>query len=414
MHTCELISVGTELLLGDILNTNAQYLSREMASLGIGLLHQSTVGDNPGRLSSEIKSSLSRCDIIITTGGLGPTPDDITKETVCEALGFRLCRDSAILADIESYFTRRGKVMPAENAKQADIPEGAAVFKNSCGTAPGAALEKDGKCVIILPGPPREMKMMFNESVRPFLISKYSDGVIISRNVRTFGIGESDMAHRVSDLLKSVNPSVAPYAKDGEAFLRVTASAESCAKAEALLLPVIADIKSRLSDFIYGIDYESLQEAVVKLLSEKGLRAAFAESCTAGYISKRITEIPGSSSVFECGAVTYSNAMKTKMLNVSPKTLKRFGAVSEQTAVEMARGVMEISGADIGVSVTGVAGPGDDGEFPEGLSFIGICGAQGSFAERFETGRKNAREYNRYVTASKALDMLRRFIIKNY
>lgn len=414
MVTCELLSVGTELLLGDILNTNVQYLSREMAALGITVLHQSTVGDNAERLSAEIRSSLSRSDMVIATGGLGPTSDDITKEVACEVLGFRLVRDEGILAEIEAYFRRRGHVMPAANAKQADVPEGGTVFKNSCGTAPGAALEKDGKCVIILPGPPREMTAMFEQSVKPFLISKYSGGVIVSHTIRTYGIGESAMALKVSDYLENGNPTVAPYAKDGEALLRVAARAENAEKAEALMSPVIDDIKTRLSEYVYAVDSCSLQETVVGLLREKGLKLALAESCTAGYIAKRITEIPGSSRVFDCGAVTYSNEMKTKLLNVSPETIKNFGAVSEQTAVEMARGIKELSGADIGLSVTGIAGPGGEGEKPDGLSYIGVCGNGGLFAERFETGRGNNREYNRYCTASKALDVLRRFIIRNY
>ncbi len=413
MITCELLSVGTELLLGDILNTNAQYLSREMAALGIGVLHQSTVGDNKERLAAEIKASLSRSDIVIATGGLGPTADDITKEVACETLGFELVRDEDILADISSYFTRRGIAMPDTNAKQADVPLGGTVFKNTCGTAPGAALERDGKCVIILPGPPREMTAMFETSVRPFLLSKYSDGVIVSHTIRTFGIGESAMAQRVSDLLENGNPTVAPYAKDGEALLRVTAKAESAEQAEALLTPVVVEIKSRLPEYIYAVDADSLQETVVKLLLEKGLHVALAESCTGGYIAKRITDIPGASSVFECGAVTYSSTMKIKLLGVSEKTLEAFGAVSEQTAMEMARGVRALSDADIGLSVTGVAGPYCDGNNPSGLSYIGLCCGDTLFAERFETGRDNAREYNRYVTASKALDILRRFILIN-
>ncbi|MCL2508762.1 MAG: competence/damage-inducible protein A [Oscillospiraceae bacterium] len=410
MFTCELCSVGTELLLGDILNTNAQYLSRELAALGIAVLHQGTVGDNPQRLADELSASLKRSDIVILTGGLGPTADDITKEVCCELLGFQLVRDESILRSIAAHFQKRGSVMPASNLKQADVPASGTVFENTRGTAPGMALEKDGKCVILLPGPPKEMSAMFDISVRPFLLNKYADGVIVSRSIRTFGIGESAMAERIADMLDGENPTVAPYAKEGEALVRVTAKAESAEAAHALLAPVVSEITARLGEFVYGIDAGSLQETVVKLLLEKKLKAAFAESCTAGYVAKRLTEIPGASEVFDCGVVTYSNAMKVKLLGVSEQTLREHGAVSEQTAREMAEGVRAVSGADVGVSVTGVAGPGASEKKPAGLSYIGICGKEGTFAVRFETGREHDREYNRYVTSSKALDVLRRYI----
>ncbi len=401
MASCEIISVGTELLLGDILDTNAQYLSREMAALGISVLHRSTVGDNPSRLSEEIRSALSRSDYVILTGGLGPTADDITKEVCCSVMGFTLRTDSDILESISAFFRSKNLKMPISNEKQAQVPAGGTVFINNNGTAPGVAMEKDGKCAILMPGPPGEMVSMFEESVRPFLLKKTS-GTIISHTVRTYGIGESAMAEKVSDLMESANPTVAPYAKKGEALLRVTAYADSAEEAERLISPVIDEIEKRLGDYIYGIDTDSIQEALVAELKKKGLHVAFAESCTAGFISKRLTEVPGASEVFDCGVVSYSNGIKSKLLNVREETLAEYGAVSEQTAREMARGVKELSGADIAVSVTGIAGPGGTETKPSGLSFIGVCDKDGVRAVEFRTGRDD-REYNRYVTASKAL-----------
>ena len=401
MASCEIISVGTELLLGDILDTNAQYLSRELATVGISVLHRSTVGDNQTRLSEELKSALSRSDYVILTGGLGPTADDITKEVCCSVMGFSLEMDENILNDISSYFSRTKRKMPESNAKQALVPVGGTVFRNNHGTAPGIALEKDGKCVIIMPGPPREMTHMFEESVRPFLKEKLQ-GAIISHTVRTYGIGESAMAEMVSDLLEMSNPTVAPYAKDGESLLRVTALATTEEEAEKMILPIIEEIQKRLGDYIYGIDADSIQEALVKELTKKQLHVAFAESCTAGYISKRLTEVPGASGVFDCGIVSYSNEIKADILKVSKETLEKYGAVSEQTACEMALGVKNLSSADIAVSVTGIAGPDGSSVKPAGMSFIGIADKDGVRAIEFRTNR-NDREYNRYVTASKAL-----------
>ncbi|MBQ3151378.1 MAG: competence/damage-inducible protein A [Clostridia bacterium] len=401
MVSCEIISVGTELLLGDILDTNAQYLSRELAALGISVLHRSTVGDNPVRLAEEITAALSRSDYVILTGGLGPTADDITKEVCCSVMGFSLETDQNILADISAFFKAKNIPMPQSNAKQALVPVGGTVFHNDNGTAPGIAMEKDGKCAILLPGPPREMTAMFQSAVVPFL-KKKNRGAIISHTVRTYGIGESAMAEKVSDLLENDNPTVAPYAKDGEALLRVTAFAETEDDAEKMILPVLEEINKRLGDYIYGTDVDSIQQALVNELRAKHLHVAFAESCTAGFISKRLTEVPGASEVFDCSIVSYSNEIKSKLLNVKEETLAEYGAVSEQTAREMAIGVREVSGADIAVSVTGIAGPDGTDTKPAGLAFIGIADKDSVRAIEFKTGR-NDREYNRYVTASKAL-----------
>ena len=401
MLTCEIVSVGTELLLGDILDTNAQYLSAQMALLGIAVLRRSTVGDNAGRLEETVRSACARSDIVLLTGGLGPTADDLTKEVCAGVMGFELVRDEATADDIRAFFQRRGSPMPQSNLKQADVPRGGTVFANENGTAPGMAMERGGKCVILLPGPPHEMRPMFDRQIKPFLQAKTS-GVIVSHTVRTMGIGESALAERVSPLLTGSNPTVAPYAKQGESLLRVTARAETVQQAEEIMAPVLRRICDAVGDYVYGIDAEDIQHAVVQSLRDKKLRLATAESCTAGYISKRITEVPGASEVFDCALVTYSNEMKEKLLGVRHETLAQFGAVSAETAGEMAAGALRVSGADVAVAVTGVAGPGCSEQKPVGLAFIGIADARGVETIRFDTGRKD-REFNRYVTASRAL-----------
>lgn len=409
MSVCEILSVGTEILLGDILNTNSKYLSEELARLGISVLRHTTVGDNAERLAAALKTALERSDIVIATGGLGPTADDITRDVCCSVMGFELEFDNSIADGIRAYFDSKGYEMPESNLRQAYVPVGGDVFENKNGTAPGLGLKKDGKCVVILPGPPYEMAPMYQESVVPYL-SEYSDGIIVSHTVRTMGIGESAMAETVADLLENENPTVAPYAKKGEALLRVTAKAENEREAEGLCKPVIEEICRRLGESVYGIDSESIEERVVSLLKKNGMTIATAESCTAGYIPKRITDIAGASGVFGFGAVTYSNEMKEKMLGVKNETLEAHGAVSEETAVEMAAGIRRVSGADIGISVTGIAGPGSDGTSkPVGLCYIAIDTEDYKACEKIETG-KNNREYNRYVTASRALNLARIYI----
>ena len=410
MSVCEILSVGTEILLGDILNTNSRYLSLELAKLGISVLRHTTVGDNAERLAAALKTALDRSDIVIATGGLGPTADDITRDVCCEVMGFELTLDSKIADGIRNYFESKGINMPESNLRQAYVPIGGTVFENNHGTAPGLGLKKNGKCVCILPGPPYEMAPMYHESVVPFL-SEYSEGSIVSHTVRTMGIGESAMAELCSISSKSEQSSaIAPYAKKGEALLRVTAKADNAEEAEKLCAPVIDEICGRLGSFVYGIDSESIEQRVVELLKENKMTLATAESCTAGYIPKRLTDIPGASSVFEYGAITYSNEVKQKVLGVKEETLKAYGAVSEQTATEMAAGIRRISGSDIGIAVTGIAGPGNDGtNKPVGLCYIAINAEGYEKCEKIETG-KNDREYNRYVTASRALNLVRVYI----
>lgn len=411
MKTCEIISVGTELLLGDILNTDAQFLSQELAKLGLSVLHQSTVGDNHDRLYELLRQAAERSDIIILSGGLGPTPDDITKEVACEFFGKELVLHEESLRRMSSYFVSKGIEMPEINKKQAMLPADCVVFENNNGTAPGLAMEKYGTHILLLPGPPRELKPMFNESAVPYL-RQFSDKIIISHNIRTFGIGESAMSEIVTDLLDSANPTVAPYAKEGEALLRVTAMADSEDDAERLCIPMIEEIKSRLSDYIYGIDCNSIEEAVVPMLIENNLKLATAESCTGGLVGKRITNVSGASQVFECGIIAYANEIKHRVLGVSEDSLRQYGAVSAEVAKQMAKGALEVSGADIAVSVTGIAGPLSDGTSkPVGLSYIALADKDNVWVKELNTGHTN-RDYNRFVNSSNALNMVRLYINK--
>lgn len=412
---CELISVGTEILLGDILNTNARFLSGEIASLGFNVLFQCTVGDNRQRLLAVLREGCERSDILILTGGLGPTPDDMTKEVCAEFFEKKLYCDEETLTKIEAFFRLKNIPMPESNKKQALIPENALILKNDNGTAPGCIMEKDGKILVILPGPPKEMVPMFLDYVKPYL-ARFSKEIIISHNIRTFGIGESAMSEKVKHLLESSNPTVAPYAKNGEALLRVTAKAPSEKEAEELMKPVIDEIKELLGSYIYAVDASSVEETVVKLLKEKKLTAAFAESCTAGLCAKRITDIPGASQVFHCGVVSYSDEIKHKLLGVSKENLEKYGAVSAVVAAEMALGVRRISGSDFGVSVTGMAGPeSDDPKIPVGRIYIAVTDGKTVTVKELNTGHdsKDCRDYNRFVSASNALNELRLCIL-NY
>ena len=408
---CELISVGTEILLGDILNTNVQYLSKALASIGIGVTHHTTVGDNSGRLLDALDIAFKRCDTVILTGGLGPTPDDLTKETCAEYFGKELYLDESIVKEIESFFRLRNITMPESNKKQALVPADSIVLENHNGTAPGFIMENQGKTIIILPGPPKEMVPMYRESVEPYL-KKFTNEVILSKNIRTFGIGESAMSEKVADLLQGSNPTVAPYAKSGEALLRVTAKAENENDAERLMAPVIKEIENRLGDYIYGIDCGSIEEAVAKLLIERHETVAFAESCTGGLCAKRLTDISGASEIFHCGVVSYSNEIKHKVLGVKKETLDKYTAVSEQTAKEMAQGVRLMADSDYGVSITGYAGPGNDEEV--GTIYIGVSTKNETRAIRLLTGHRgdNCRDYNRHVASSRAFNELRLTILR--
>lgn len=409
LAVCELISVGTEILLGDILNTDAQFLSIELARLGISVIHQSTVGDNRERLLAQLKEAADRSDIIILSGGLGPTPDDLTKEVCCEFFGKKMFLHEPTVEKIKTYFSTKGMKMAQNNLKQAMLPKDCVIFPNDNGTAPGMAIEKDGVHILVLPGPPRELKPMFRNCAVPYLM-QFSDRIIVSHNIRTFGIGESLMAERVNDLFDAENPTVAPYAKDGEALLRVTAMARTKEEAENLCKPVINEIKNRLDGFVYGVDYTCIEEAVIEMLKEKHMKVATAESCTGGLIAKRITDVPGASEVFDCGIISYANEIKHRVLGVSEDDLNKYGAVSEPVARQMAQGALKVSGADIAVSVTGIAGPNSDStNKPVGLVYIGLADRDNVWVRELRTSRKD-RSYNRYVSASNALNMIRLYI----
>lgn len=411
---CELISVGTEILLGDITNTNASYLSKRLADLGIDVLFQHTVGDNEKRLKETLDLALSKSDAVILTGGLGPTEDDITKEVCADYFGYPLKKDEKTLEKIKAYFKERERNMPLSNEKQAFLPVPSVTLNNENGTAPGSILEKGGKIIIILPGPPKEMIPMFEKSVVPYL-SKFTQDVIKSHNVRTFGIGESDMAERVKHLFSLENPTVAPYAKSGEALLRVTAKAHSDKEAEELLAPVVNEIKEILSEFVYGVDVSSVEEKTLSILKERGLTVSCAESCTGGLISKRLTDISGASSVFKGTVVSYCNEIKEKLLGVKKEHLKKYGAVSAAVAAEMALGAKNALCSDFGLSITGIAGPlSDESEKEVGLIYIAVTDGKSVSVKGLKTGHKNGdscRDYNRFVGASNAINELRLFIL---
>lgn len=395
--------------MGDILNTDAQFLSIELARLGISVIHQSTVGDNRERLLAQLKEAADRSDIIILSGGLGPTPDDLTKEVCCEFFGKKMFLHEPTVEKIKTYFSTKGMEMAQNNLKQAMLPKDCVIFPNDNGTAPGMAIEKDGVHILVLPGPPRELKPMFRNCAVPYLM-QFSDRIIVSHNIRTFGIGESLMAERVNDLFDAENPTVAPYAKDGEALLRVTSMARTKEEAENLCKPVINEIKNRLDGFVYGVDYTCIEEAVIEKLKEKHIKVTTAESCTGGLIAKRITDVPGASEVFDCGIISYANEIKHRVLGVSEDDLKKYGAVSEPVARQMAQGALKVSGADIAVSVTGIAGPDSDStNKPVGLVYIGLADRDNVWVRELRTSRKD-RSYNRYVSASNALNMIRLYI----
>ena len=404
----EILCVGTEILLGDIVNTNAAYISKGLAECGIGCYYQSVVGDNPERLKTSLEIALNRAEIVIMTGGLGPTYDDLTKETVAVYFGREMELHAPSLEHLTKIFKRTSRELTDNNKKQAYMPQGATVFHNDRGTANGLMVQGDGKTVILMPGPPREMTAMFDNSVKPYLLS-ISDGVLVSKVIHFYGIGESALEHELKEYMEThFNPTVAPYAKEGEVQLRVTAKAENAQEAEKLLEPVVKEIVEKFPGLVYGVDVENLQNALVQKLMEKKLSIATAESCTAGFVSKRITEVSGSSQVFGCGVCTYSNDMKIKLLGVNPETLAQHGAVSQETAIEMARGVRKLSGADIGLSVTGIAGPeGGTEQKPVGLVYIAV--STGSREEVKELmlarGYGGQRELIRYLASSNALHL---------
>ena len=376
----EIVTVGTEILLGNIVNTNSAYLAVECANLGLTVYYQSVVGDNEERLKAVIRTALDRSDVVILTGGLGPTKDDLTKEVTAEVMGMPLVKDAHSKERIERYMKEYKKNNPqrritSNNYKQALVPEGALVLDNHNGTAPGLILEKDGKIAVLLPGPPGELKPMFTEEVYPYLRKKQPE-IIYSQMVKICGIGESQVAEDIQDMIEAqTNPTIAPYAKVGEVHLRITAKASDEKEGKKLIKPVVRELKRRFGKNIFATEAEkTLEEAVVDMLRDQRLSLALAESCTGGEIASRIVNVPGASEVFTHGFVTYSNRAKRKCLGVKKTTLKLEGAVSAKCAKEMAKGGCNAAEADICLSITGLAGPGGGTkETPVGTVFMGCC-----------------------------------------
>ncbi len=406
IKNAEILCVGTELLLGEVINTNAAYISRELARLGISVYHTAVVGDNPARLSDAVKTALENADLLVLSGGLGPTYDDLTKETVAAVLGLPMVREEKILCEIEEYFHSSGRKMPPNNAKQADIPLGAEAIPNRTGTAPGIFIQKGEKVVVLLPGPPFELIPMFEEFVFPRL-REMSDKVLVSHNIHIMGMGESEVEMHLWDLMKnSTNPTLAPYAKEGEMRLRVGALASSEDEGEKMCAEMIEKVKNTpVGEHIYALDAELIEKLVVQTLKEKGLTLSCAESCTGGYFGKRITDISGASAVFKGGFITYSNEAKIKLLGVSPDTLEKYSAVSSQVAEEMAFGTRERLKTDIAISITGEAGPNPDPSTKQrvGTVFIGLSTGEKTFSVKLQIARQRDREYIKRVASSRAM-----------
>ena len=409
-HTVELIAVGTELLLGNIANTDAQMLSQELSALGLNVFYHTVVGDNPERLRRAVEIAKGRADILITTGGLGPTCDDLTKTVLAEAFGKQLVLHEPSLQRIRDYYDRLGRVMPENNVQQAYLPEGCTVFDNDWGTAPACAFAAEGKHVILLPGPPRECSALFRHRAKPYLMA-LSEGVILSHTLKIFGLGESAVELMLRDKMNAMtNPTLAPYAKEGEVELRVTAKAPTQAEAEALLAPEVASLTQLLGDRVYGVDAKNLESVVLELLKQKGKTLGAAESCTGGLIAKRLTDIPGASAVFHGGIVSYVNQVKAGVLNVPRDLLEEYGAVSEPVARAMAEGARRALGTDLAVAVTGVAGPDPDDRGNEvGLVYVAFTDGTDTQVRALHLGTSRARV--RTMAANHALDLVRLYLL---
>ena len=410
--SAEILTIGTEILLGDLLDTNAAWISGRLAALGVSIYRHTTVGDNKKRITAALKEAASRADLVITTGGLGPTSDDLTNACLGEAAGREMVEYPEARRHVDEMFKRFGRTPTQSNYKQALFPEGSGLIPNPAGTAMGAMLELDGALVATFPGVPGEMKGMFEETLEP-LIKERSEGSILSRTLWFTGIGESALAEKVQDLLDASDPTVAPLAGQGKVRLRITTRAATTEEAEEKIAPVADEILSRLGDYYFGEDDETLESAIGKLLTGRGETLALAESCTGGLLAKRLTDRAGSSAFFTEGLVTYSNEAKERLLGVPHELLVQHGAVSEPVAKAMAEGVRKTAGTDYGLSVTGVAGPdGGTEEKPVGLVFVGISDAEGTVAERLDLSAwRRSREAIRERSANRAFDLLRHRIL---
>ena len=409
-HTVEILSVGTELLLGNVINSDAQLLSQKLSELGLNVFYHTVVGDNPERLQQAVDIAKNRADIILTTGGLGPTCDDLTKQTLAAAFGRELILHADIAEELRSWFARRGQEMTENNLQQALLPEGCTVFPNACGTAPGCAFEADGKHVLMLPGPPSECMDMFEKQAKPYL-SALSEGIILSRTLKIFGMGESKLESLLREEMNAMtNPSLAPYAKEGECELRITAKAATEQAARAMIAPVEEKLRVLLGDLVYGVDVPNLETAVLNLLKQAGMTLGTAESCTGGLIAKRMTDLPGSSAVFKGGVVSYCNEIKANVLGVPQQLLDQYGAVSEPVAKAMAEGARRVLNCDLAVSTTGVAGPGSDADGnPAGLVYVALASPEQTTVRELRlsgAGRSRVRT----TAAHHAFDLVCKFL----
>lgn len=426
MSTAEILAVGTELLLGQVLDTNSQFLSDELARIGIDCYFHTTVGDNKARIKSSLVTALSRSEIVLMSGGLGPTADDLTIECVAEVFGAELIMDETILEKIETFFKERGIAMPESNKKQALRPRGADLLPNRTGTAPGIIwtiepdlLEREDiksvpklaskpRYIITFPGVPSELKCMWAETVCGFLQETVLGSTIFSVELKHYGIGESALGEKYADLLEGRNPTVAPYAGNGECRLRVTAKSIDLDSARKLVEPVVEQIRKRSGDFLYGENDDTLQSVVGELLMKQKLFIAVAESCTGGLVSKRLTDVAGCSEYIGLNVVTYSNDAKERILEVPREIIERHGAVSAETAEAMAKGVRRLSKADIGLSITGIAGPGGGTpEKPVGLVYVGLAYDSEFELKELRYPSRLSRADIRHRTANEALNMVR-------
>lgn len=408
-YDTEIISVGTELLLGHVTNTDARDISEMLSKIGINVKYHTVVGDNPERLRQCVETAKSRADIIITTGGLGPTCDDLTKQILAEAFGLKLIENKAEREGLYDYI-RYGKKFTDNNFTQAMLPEGCTVFHNNCGTAPGCGFEKDGKIVVMIPGPPKECNAMFRESALPYL-RKLSEELIVSHSVRIFGLGESAVDDIFAEEMnRMTNPTMAPYAKECDCLLQITAKAKSEAEAEEMIAPVMEHVIKRLGDVVYGVDVECIEESVIKLLREKGMTFSAAESCTGGDVARRFTDMPGASAFFKGGVVTYTNEAKAKLLGIDPALIEEKGAVSHEVAKAMAENVRALLGTDIGVGVTGLAGPDGDGVHEVGTVFVSLAVEGETFVKELHIGAMRTRSFIRRMAGNHIYDMMRRWL----
>ena len=408
--SAEVLCIGTELLLGNITNGNARWLAEQLASLGIAHHRQEVVGDNRERLIAAVRAAAGRCRVLITTGGLGPTPDDLTTEAIAAAFDTPLVEHAAIWDDIQTKLSARGRPIAASNRKQALLPAGAQVLPNPAGTAPGMIWSpRSGFTILTFPGVPSELHAMWQATAVPWLRqSRLAEGVFASRLLRFWGVGESNLAEQMDDLLAGTNPTVAPYAGAGEVKLRLTARAADQAAAEALLAPVEAQIRSRTGNLCYGVDDDSLASVVLAALRQRGQTLAVAESCTGGGLGGALAAVPGASDVFLGGVIAYANSVKQQLLGVPADTLAVHGAVSDPVALAMAAGARRVTGADWAIAVTGIAGPGGgSADKPVGLVHIAMAGPQGAVSEAVRLGASRGRGWIQTLTVGEALNRLR-------